>query len=193
MRYNSTNPREKLIPLRRFEADNLYSAKYLSLLVQRKKLKAKKIGRNFYTTEKWFFDYLEKHARDEVRLKYKVIFSEKEKTIENRAKTEIGNWKLENTDTKIEKRALTGTIELSLVDVPMKLGLFNWLKNNIYKLGTAMFAVFFVVLIASQLMIGQDARQGTISGVEEVNEEVATSSEAILINNEAISSSMDNN
>jgi len=193
MRYNSTNPREKLIPLRRFEADNLYSAKYLSLLVQRKKLKAKKIGRNFYTTEKWFFDYLEKHARDEVRLKYKVIFSEKEKTIENRAKTEIGNWKLENTDTKIEKRALTGTIELSLVDVPMKLGLFNWLKNNIYKLGTAMFAVFFVALIASQLMIGQDARQGTISGVEEVNEEVATSSEAILINNEAISSSMDNN
>jgi len=193
MRYNSTNPREKLIPLRRFEADNLYSAKYLSLLVQRKKLKAKKIGRNFYTTEKWFFNYLEKHARDEVRLKYKVIFSEKEKTIENRAKTEIGNWKLENTDTKIEKRALTGTIELSLVDVPMKLGLFNWLKNNIYKLGTAMFAVFFVALIASQLMIGQDARQGTISGVEEVNEEVATSSEAILINNEAISSSMDNN
>lgn len=193
MRHNSTNPREKLIPLRRFEADNLYSAKYLSLLVQRKKLKAKKIGRNFYTTEKWFFDYLEKHARDEVRLKYKVIFSEKEKTIENRAKTEIGNWKLENTDTKIEKRALTGTIELSLVDVPMKLGLFNWLKNNIYKLGTAMFAVFFVALIASQLMIGQDARQGTISGVEEVNEEVATSSEAILINNEAISSSMDNN
>jgi len=193
MRHNSTNPREKLIPLRRFAADNLYSAKYLSLLVQRKKLKAKKIGRNFYTTEQWFFKYLEKHARDEVRLKYKVIFSEKEKTIENRAKTEIGNWKLENTDTKIEKRALTGTIELSLVDVPMKLGLFNWLKNNIYKLGTAMFAVFFVALIASQLMIGQDARQGTISGVEEVNEEVATSSEAILINNEAISSSMDNN
>ena len=52
-----------LIPLWRFARSGQYSQAYLSLLVQRKKLKAKRIGRNYYTTQVWFNDYLVKHSR----------------------------------------------------------------------------------------------------------------------------------
>ena len=162
MRYNSSNPREKLIPLRRFAADNLYSAKYLSLLVQRKKLKAKKVGRNFYTTEKWFFEYLEKHARDDVRLKYKEMFAK---------------YTPLNPPSKGD---LSQTVELSQVTTSVKPGAMVWLKENIYKLSTAVFAVFFVALLVSQFMIRQDARQGTISGVEEVNVDVGTTTLEVI-------------
>ena len=63
MRKNIAN-RPKLIPLRRFAQNGLYSCSYLSLLVQRKKLKAEKIGRNYYTAELWFNEYLEQHAQN---------------------------------------------------------------------------------------------------------------------------------
>ena len=36
----------------------------MSQLVQRGKLKAKQIGRNYYTSEKWFSEYLDQHAQD---------------------------------------------------------------------------------------------------------------------------------
>ncbi|MFH1427322.1 MAG: hypothetical protein ABIG60_02230, partial [Patescibacteria group bacterium] len=58
---------KKLIPLRRLTEEGPYSTAYLSLLVQRKKLKAKKVGRNYFTTREWFNNYLENHARDEKR------------------------------------------------------------------------------------------------------------------------------
>lgn len=60
----------KLLPLRRFAVAGLYDVAYLSLLVQRKTLKARKIGRNYYTTAAWFEEYLDKHARDEIRNAY---------------------------------------------------------------------------------------------------------------------------
>jgi len=58
--------RKKLLPLRRFASD-IYAPAYLSLLVQRGKLKAQKIGRNYFTTGEWFGEYLERHAREEKR------------------------------------------------------------------------------------------------------------------------------
>ena len=64
---------ERLVPLRRFAEEDLYSPSYLSLLVQRKKLRAKKIGRNFYTTQRWFEEYLRKHAKDEIREAYTIL------------------------------------------------------------------------------------------------------------------------
>jgi uncharacterized membrane protein YozB (DUF420 family) len=69
-----SSDRNKLIPLRRFAKSGLYTPAYLSLLVQRKKLKAKKIGRNYYTTQEWFEEYLERHARDKVRIAYDKLF-----------------------------------------------------------------------------------------------------------------------
>jgi hypothetical protein len=70
--------KDKLLPLRRFADSKLYSLAYLSILVQRKKLKAKKIGRNYYTCVRWLEEYLEKHARDDFRYNYenKIIKSE---------------------------------------------------------------------------------------------------------------------
>ncbi|MDD5294549.1 MAG: hypothetical protein PHP21_01315, partial [Patescibacteria group bacterium] len=56
---------KKLIPLRRLAKEVPYKVNYLSLLVQRGRLKAEKIGRNYFTTREWFNEYLEMHARDE--------------------------------------------------------------------------------------------------------------------------------
>ena len=61
---------DKLVPLRKFAKPGVYSPAYLSQLVQRKKLKAKRIGRNYFTCERWFNKYLERHARDEKQVKY---------------------------------------------------------------------------------------------------------------------------
>jgi hypothetical protein len=67
------NNQDKLYPLRRFVIPGLYEVPYLSLLVQRKKLKAKKIGRNYFTCEKWFTEYVERHADNEKWGKYQEI------------------------------------------------------------------------------------------------------------------------
>lgn len=58
---------KKLIPLRRLAQESSYSPAYVSILVQRKKLKAEKVGRNYFSTREWFNQYLEDHARDEKR------------------------------------------------------------------------------------------------------------------------------
>ena len=65
---------KKLVLLRRFAIKGLYSTEYLSQLVQRKKLKAKKLGRNFCTTREWFEEYLSQHALDETRVAYDALF-----------------------------------------------------------------------------------------------------------------------
>ena len=64
----------KLVPLRRFAFDGLYNTAYLSQLVQRGKLKAQKIGRNYCTSREWFLEYLEIHALDETREAYLELF-----------------------------------------------------------------------------------------------------------------------
>lgn len=67
----TSRDKNKLIPLRKFANSRVYSTAYLSQLVQRKKLKAEKIGRNFYTTENWFKEYIDRHARDGKQAEYK--------------------------------------------------------------------------------------------------------------------------
>ncbi|MFA4941826.1 MAG: hypothetical protein WC582_04530, partial [Patescibacteria group bacterium] len=64
MLYQKKDENKKLIPLRRLAEEGPYKTAYLSLLVQRNKLKATKVGRNYFTTREWFKEYLEKHARD---------------------------------------------------------------------------------------------------------------------------------
>jgi len=77
--HNLPHEREKLVPLRRFSCDGLYNKAYLSQLVQRGKLKAKKIGRNYCTSREWFEEYLEVHALDETRVEYRKLFLEADK------------------------------------------------------------------------------------------------------------------
>ena len=69
MQTNNQN-KDKLIPLRKFSVPGIYSSSYLSQLVQRNKLKAVKIGRNYFTCQKWFNQYLDMHARDEKQAEY---------------------------------------------------------------------------------------------------------------------------
>ncbi|MFA6107040.1 MAG: hypothetical protein WC745_05230, partial [Patescibacteria group bacterium] len=58
------NNLKKLLPLRQFAKEGPYSAAYLSILVQRKSLKARRIGRNYFTTLEWFNEYLQQHAQE---------------------------------------------------------------------------------------------------------------------------------
>ncbi|MBI2459605.1 MAG: hypothetical protein HYV53_03580, partial [Parcubacteria group bacterium] len=68
MRRLPSDSYKKLMPLKRIAEASSYSFGYVSILVQRKKLKAKKIGNKYYSTQEWFDQYLELHARDEKRL-----------------------------------------------------------------------------------------------------------------------------
>lgn len=102
------NNDKRLIPLRRLTEDGPYKISYLSILVQRKKLKAKKIGRNYYTTIAWFNEYLEKHARDEKRVKIiKGEFIKPEiKQLEKEGKRRDSQVKIERPE-KLEKEIKT--------------------------------------------------------------------------------------
>jgi hypothetical protein len=73
MRRLQSNDYKKLIPLKRIAEASSYSFGYVSILVQRKKLKAKKIGNKYYSTKEWFDQYLEHHARDEKRLSSEAV------------------------------------------------------------------------------------------------------------------------
>lgn len=72
--HNLPYSRDKFVPLRRFAYDGLYNLAYLSQLVQRGKLKARKIGKNYNTTREWFEEYLETHALDQTREAYREVF-----------------------------------------------------------------------------------------------------------------------
>jgi len=77
--HHSEHNKDKLIPLRKFAVKDVYSSAYLSQLVQRGKLKAKKIGRNYYTSKQWFSEYLEQHAQDIKYEKYREYLMKKTK------------------------------------------------------------------------------------------------------------------
>ena len=64
MRRTPQNELKKLVPLRQLTKAGSYSFGYISILVQRKKLKAKKIGNKYYSTQEWFNQYLDLHAQD---------------------------------------------------------------------------------------------------------------------------------
>ena len=73
MRRPQSDDHKKLVPLKRIAEASSYSFGYVSILVQRKKLKAKKIGNKYYSTKEWFDQYLELHARDEKRLSSEAV------------------------------------------------------------------------------------------------------------------------
>ncbi|MFA5360164.1 MAG: LamG-like jellyroll fold domain-containing protein, partial [Patescibacteria group bacterium] len=73
MRRSQSDDYKKLIPLKRIAEASSYSFGYVSILVQRKKLKAKKIGNKYYSTKEWFDQYLGLHARDEKRLSSEAV------------------------------------------------------------------------------------------------------------------------
>lgn len=105
--HNLPHANAKLVPLRRFALEGFYNVRYLSQLVQRGKLKAKQVGRNFCTTREWFEEYLEQHALDETRIAYQKLFAEVDrahsvKTQEIAAPIELS----QNSHIRIPKRVV---------------------------------------------------------------------------------------
>lgn len=73
MRRTTQNDYKKLIPLKRIAEASSYSPGYVSILVQRKKLKAKKIGNKYYSTKEWLDQYLNLHGREVKKLPAEAI------------------------------------------------------------------------------------------------------------------------
>lgn len=60
---NSKLPKgEQLVPLSVLAEESPYQLTYLSILVQRKKLKAKKIGKKYYSKRIWLEEYMDAHS-----------------------------------------------------------------------------------------------------------------------------------
>jgi hypothetical protein len=76
--------KKELFPLRRFVISGLYDITYLSQLVQRKKLKAQKIGRNYFTCLEWLEEYFEKYACEEKWQVYQKASKKLNKVINNK-------------------------------------------------------------------------------------------------------------
>ncbi|MFH1583374.1 MAG: hypothetical protein ABIB72_03615, partial [Candidatus Falkowbacteria bacterium] len=99
---------KKLMPLKRIAEASSYSFGYVSILVQRKKLKAKKIGNKYYSTQEWFDQYLELHARDIKRLPEEVTkeLSSGQTSSLKPASESIASAKLKNHIDNLVERAI---------------------------------------------------------------------------------------
>ena len=139
----------KLLPLRKFSIPEVYSVFYLSQLVQRKKLKAKKIGRNYYTCENWFNEYLEKHAQDKKIIKY-------EKYLENK--------KLKDSISQLDSRPDSQPF------THQKNNFFVIIKNilNLRKIAIIT-AIFILFLIINLFYLSKISDNGQVAGEYEEN------------------------
>ena len=115
--------RKKLIPLRKLAIEGPYEARYLSLLVQRKKLKAKKVGRNYYSTKEWLDEYLELHAQDQKKDQYEQEIERKKQDKKAEQIKEIKKL------TKIEQKSEYKIIIFKTVTVSVAVFILFWLAN----------------------------------------------------------------
>ena len=153
--------RDQLKLLRKFAVPGVYSPAYLSQLVQRGKLKAKRIGRNFYTCETWFDEYLDRHAQDAkceaIREQRSAVSASEAVSEANRVKDEIYTNRPVNLVISEDSRLNPG-------------------KKTGYKTAVILMAVFSLLILLSNLFIYFDSHRGTISGVsEEAGVDMATS------------------
>jgi hypothetical protein len=135
---------DKLIPLRRFVVPGLYELPYLSLLVQRKKLRAEKIGSKYFTTRKWFDDYLENHAQERKRDAYLAV----ESAINEKTRTAISR-EIVSTVPDIKKAK-------NYLPLRLKAALFGS-------------AVFLLLIFSSWYYFQVRQDKGQAAGVEETN------------------------
>lgn len=143
MRKSVLDERKKLIPLRRLALSGLYNTSYLSLLVQRKKLKAEKIGRNYYTTKEWFMEYLGRHAQDDKRVAYYAIY-DKEKVWEKKESEQAG--------LKKENRII------------------NFIYKAIAISAVVFIFINIIVNYIDTRVVAGNVNKGQVAGVEEVSE-----------------------
>ena len=146
--------KNQLVPLKYFADKNLYQTSYLSVLVQRKKLKAKKVGRIYYTTQDWFIEYLTKHAQSSIREGYAKLFKEK----------------LNNN--------LNNNIPGSRKGI-----FFSGLNSGKFQVATFSVAVLILLTVLANLIVTLDSKRGVVSGIAEEakNTDVATSTDEVNI------------
>jgi hypothetical protein len=133
----------KLIPLRKFIKKGLYSQAYLSVIAKRGRLKTKKIGRNYFTTEEWFDEYLSRHAREE-----KAVLG-----------TDfIKNHNAENILKEAKKPALA------------EYGFFHMKKFKIIFQASVVFTALLLINFLANMLLGiafPDKEKGMVLGAEE--------------------------
>jgi len=149
--------KNQLLPLKCFAEKSLYQINYLSVLVQRKKLKAKKIGRVYYTTEKWFIEYLAKHAQAKILNGYAELFANRRKQISDP----------ELNRSKNQAARKTG-------------GFFVGLKSGWYRPATLVLGILILVTLIANLIVTIDSQRGTVSGVDEENFDVASTTMELI-------------
>jgi hypothetical protein len=172
--HDSPNIKERLEPLRRFCVPDLYSAPYLSILVQRKRLKAKKIGRNYFTCRIWFEEYLAHYATEEKRaIYYNHLAAQVEKH-----SVLVEKFK----DTPLEKLTLNELDYINKEKAQAKVGFFNLNKLLNIKRAAVITAVFVLLAFGSYFVPRLLDRQGDISGVKD---------EAVLETSGAASTTME--
>ncbi|MFA6106958.1 MAG: hypothetical protein WC745_04815, partial [Patescibacteria group bacterium] len=96
----------RLLPLRALAKEGPYSLSYLSNLVQRKKLKAKKIGRNYFSSKEWFFEYLEKHGRIATEVEVKKKEEMNKRLLPLRALAKEGPYSLSYLSNLVQRKSL---------------------------------------------------------------------------------------
>ncbi|MFC1678127.1 hypothetical protein ACFLZ9_00165 [Patescibacteria group bacterium] len=164
---------EKLIPLRRLAVNGLYNAPYLSLLVQRNKLKAQKIGRNFYTTSAWFKEYLDLHSRDGKREDYYRFLETLDQDLNTSKQTKKVIKKLASN----QQKQIIGERQEASFFVVSRAMTAKRLISSIF-IGVGIIAVIYIV---SSISISRHfENQGQVAGVEE--EVGSSTTEVININ-----------
>lgn len=149
--------KNSLVPLKNFAAKDLYQTRYLSVLVQRKKLKAKKVGRIYFTTEAWFKEYLVRHAQNNIRQGYEKLFAEK-------------------LNSNLVKKITTPRKDIS----------FSNRKTGWFQIATFSVAVLILLTLVANLVVMIDSKRGIVSGVSEEGVDIASSTEEVIIDYGAV-------
>jgi hypothetical protein len=155
-----TENKAKLLPLRRFALDGYYNSAYLSLLVQRNKLKAKRVGRNYFTTVTWFEEYLDCHARTETRVAYTEYFA--------RLMAEKNNG-YNNGNGNVNGNGFTNGNGNSLPPVepaPVKF------SQNLKILTAVVITAAVFILLFTALLINRESDKGQVAGENEASDQI---------------------
>jgi hypothetical protein len=139
--HNLPSSSDKFVPLRRFAASGLFNSRYLSQLVQRGRLKAKKIGRNYCCTRADFEAYLELHALDDTRIAYQKLFEE------------------------VDRQAI---IKEQVLNAPVELAIPSKKHIKIPKKAVVIATVLLILALAAMLVVPRLYDQaGRVAGEEE--------------------------
>jgi hypothetical protein len=157
---------KNLIPLRKFAREGVVTKSYLSILVQRKRLKAVKIGRNYFTTVEWFCDYVKHYAKDD---KADILWGICNEVERNNDRKKL----IQATESLSEQNSKKLNINSKLTDENPKVSfifgkMFNIPTGRLVKIVFLMLIVILAVMIMYQNnKIAMQEKNGKVAGAEE--------------------------